>query len=388
MSHPAILHAELDALLAPAIKSPESFESVALAGIQKLDLGGTPLEICDHQSWRRKPRNFAGPSSASFLHQFRADVDTIETLERDEESNLARRLEFARMRLDIAVTREGLAPEDVQEGIAHMGMGWTREVAEQTVAASQLPEQVARRWVELHALRTELVERNLYLVLINAERYAQTGASRVDLIQEGSIALYRAADGFDWRRGLLFRTYAVHWLNQAFRNYLYNFGHTVRVPIYLQKVMKQVNEAKIRLGDPKASSAEIALEGEIEQHLVDSALTATRSSLSLDAEFRSSAGTSRLGDFLEDERSLEDELSSIDRLTMENGLRQALAGLRKRERYVITQRFGLSSTKEHTLAEVAKALGISVERVRQIQITALRKLGSPDLRNKFSAYLN
>jgi RNA polymerase sigma factor (sigma-70 family) len=95
-----------------------------------------------------------------------------------------------------------------------------------------------------------MVERNLYLVLINVERYSHTSASQADLIQEGSAALFRAVDGFDWRRGLLFRTYAVHWLNQAFRSYLYNFSNTVRVPVYLQKALKHVNDAKVRLGDP------------------------------------------------------------------------------------------------------------------------------------------
>lgn len=388
MAVPILSHAELDSLLEPALNSPDSFTATALAAIEQLGSPLTRLEILDYQSWRRKPRHFTNTSSASFISQFRTDVDTIDTLDRDEEGRLARRIDFARLRLDMATRKEGITSQEVEDGIGHTGKGWTLEVAEQTVGASHLPTEVARRWVELHALRSELVERNLYLVLINVERYANTGASRVDLVQEGSIALFRAVDGFDWRRGLLFRTYAVHWLNQAFRNYLYNFGHTVRVPIYLQKVMKQVNEAKIRLGDAAASSAEIAAEGEISEHLVDSALSATRMNLSLDAEFNSSAGTSRLSDFLQGEQGFEDELSRLDRLTLEQGLREALRGLRKRERYVIVQRFGIGIAKEHTLSEVSKSLEVSVERVRQIQMTALRKLGSPDLRKQFSAYLN
>ena len=111
-------------------------------------------------------------------------------------------------------------------------------------------------------------------------------------------------------------------------------------------------------------------------------------SLSLDAEFSSAAGTSRLGDFLEDEHTIEDDLNRIDRVTLEGDLKDALADLRERERFVVTQRFGLGNIREHTLAEVALGLGVSVERVRQIQMTALRKLSSPDLRRQFSAYLN
>ncbi|MFT6713143.1 MAG: RNA polymerase primary sigma factor [Planctomycetota bacterium] len=388
MAQPTLRHSELDALLEPALASPDSFPGIALAVIHTLDQAGTCLDIKDSDSWRREPRHFTNTASASFLNQFRADVDRIEVLDRKEEGHLARRIEFARLRLGVAMEANDINEQQVHEGIAHTGLGWNNQVAQATIAASDLPRQVAQRWVELHALRTELVERNLYLVLMNVERYTHTGASRVDLIQEGSIALYRAVDGFDWRRGLLFRTYAVHWLNQAFRNHLYNFGHTVRVPIYLQKIMKQVNEAKIRLGDPKASSAEIAQEGELDEHLVDSALSATRMSLSLDAEFNSAAGTSRLGDFLEDEHTIEDDLNRMDRVNLERDLGAALADLRERERFVVTQRFGLGNIREHTLAEVSLHLGVSVERVRQIQMTALRKLSSPDLRKQFAAYLN
>jgi len=388
MALPQLRHSELDALLDPTLDSPDSFSAIALAAIQDLDQAGTCLQIKDSDSWRRRTGHFTNSGSASFLNQFRADVDCIEVLDREGEGRLARRIEFARLRLGVAMEEAGVTKEEVHEGIAHTGLGWNNQVALATIAASSLPAKVARRWVELHAMRTELVERNLYLVLMNVERYTHTGASRIDLIQEGSIVLYRAVDGFDWRRGLLFRTYAVHWLNQAFRNYLYNFGHTVRVPIYLQKIMKQVNEAKIRLGDPKASSAEIAQEGDLEEHLVDSALSATRMSLSLDAEFSSAAGTSRLGDFLEDEHTIEDDLNRMDRVTLEGDLKDALADLRERERFVVTQRFGLGNIREHTLAEVALGLGVSVERVRQIQMTALRKLSSPDLRRQFSAYLN
>src|SRR5262249_42317762 len=151
----------------------------------------------------------------------------------------------------------GMPADAALEGVGLNAMSLAPASGEQE-AGIERPRNVVRRQLELHALRTEMVERNLYLVLINVERYAHIGASRIDLIQEGCVSLFRAVDGFDWRRGLLFRTYAVHWLNQAFRNYLYNFGSTVRLPVYLQKAMKHINEARMRLGDAKASPAAIA----------------------------------------------------------------------------------------------------------------------------------
>ena len=118
-----------------------------------------------------------------------------------------------------------------------------------------------------------------------------------------------------------------------------------------------------------------------------SAMSASRISFSLDAEL-SGAGTNRLADYLEDDHGIEEDLDRLDKMTLEHDLVDALANLKDRERYVVRLRFGIGVDREHTLAEVAANLGISVERVRQIQMTALRRLGSPGLKKQFAAYLN
>ena len=383
MAAPLLTHAELDSRFEPASQAPESFEDLVEAQLQ--EAAGLDLEITDPATWH-KPMVTGSQHVGSFLTQFRQDVDSILQLDRQAESLLARRIEFARTRLARAIEAHELEATDVDEGIAHPGLGWSPTAVDEVIEASPLPREVARRWVELHALRAELVERNLYLVLINVERYAQTGASRVDLIQEGCIALFRAVDGFDWRRGLLFRTYAVHWLNQAFRNYLYNFGHTVRVPIYLQKVMKQVQEARIRLGDPRATSGEIAAEGELDEHLVSSAMSASRISFSLDAEL-SGAGTNRLADYLEDDHGIEEDLDRLDKMTLEHDLVDALANLKDRERYVVRLRFGIGQPHDHTLEEVGQDFEVTRERIRQIEAKALRKLRHPSRSKRLRAFM-
>jgi RNA polymerase primary sigma factor len=251
-----------------------------------------------------------------------------------------------------------------------------------------LPPKVCRAWMEWHALRLEMVERNLYLVLINVERYAHTTVGRADLIQEGAGSLFRAVDGFDWRRGLLFRTYAVHWLNQAFRSYLYNFGSTVRVPVYLQKATKHIGAAIERLGDPDASAGEISRLSGLPERLVTSARSSIRTTRSLDAPLGDPEDSSSLRDIL----TLHDEegpySTSLEDVSLEKGLEEALGKLSERERYVVGLRFGIGGEREHTLAEVAKKLGVSLERVRQIQVRAISKLRTPQLRRAVDPFLN
>lgn len=378
-----IQHAKLDQILDRLAQNPDTFLAECKSLALEFDADNVNLEITNPRAWHRNAVLPRDPQRISIEHQLRSEIDDIVHLERDLEPRLARRIEFARVRLDRALELAGLTPGDLETGVhydpAALSSGARFDCG--------LPPKLCRRWSELHALRTEMVERNLYLVLINVERYAHTSASRLDLIQEGSASLYRAVDGFDWRRGLLFRTYAVHWLNQAFRSYLYNFGHTVRVPVYLQKAMKHINLAIQRLRDPNASAEAIAKESGLPESLVEAAMAAARSTHSMDAGLNED----------EDAGSLRDVLSlsngdpytpELEDSSLEQGIRGALGELSDRERYVINMRFGLGSEEEHTLAQVAEKLGVSLERVRQIQVRAISKMRTPKLRKQVDPFLN
>ena len=216
---------------------------------------------------------------------------------------------------------------------------------------------------------------------------SHTRASRMDLVQEGAAALFRAVDGFDWRRGLLFRTYAVHWLNQAFRSYLYNFGNTVRVPVYLQKAMKHVHDAIERIGDTNAPLARIAEESGLGENLVSAALEATRSTHSIDAVYGSEDDGTSLRDLISIDEQGEPYDPRMEDLTLQHGVEMALDRLSDRERHVITMRVGLGGSREHTLAEIAAELGVSLERVRQIQVRAMLKMNTPKLRKAIDPFL-
>jgi len=374
---------DVDRALEPLAEDIESFEARARDLAAQWNDEQVALELPSPLTWRQ-PVEAARPTGvASIEEQLRAEIDTILLMDREEEARLARRIEFARHRLEDALAREGLSDEDLAGRVAYDPS--TYRSVEPTEC--QLPPEVCRRWVELHAMRTELVERNLYLVLINVERYAHLGVSRLDLIQEGSASLFRAVDGFDWRRGLLFRTYAVHWLNQAFRSFLYNFGQTVRVPVYLQKAMKHVRAAIERIGDPKASPERIAEVAGLGVHLVESALAASRSTLSMDMPLSVDGDGVGLADLIGGDEDGEMYSTGMEETTLEDGLSEAMDRLSDRERYVIEMRFGINREREHTLSEVAQELGVSLERVRQIQVRAISKMKTPSLRKAIDPFL-
>lgn len=353
--------------------------------VDQYDALGLDLEIHDPETWRVELTASPGRRAHSVEDQFRSEVDRIVLQDREDEARLARRIAFARLRSDRALKRAGIDPEDMA---GQAPRAPEADEAEGQDSLSGFPQDVLRRWNEWHALRTEIVERNLYLVLVNVERYSHTRASRMDLIQEGSSVLFRAADGFDWKRGLLFRTYAVHWLNQAFRSFLYNFGNTVRLPVYLQKAMKHVRDAVERLGDHPHDVKAIAEEADLGENVVVSALGASRSTHSIDSVYGSPDGDGMsLGDTLasEDEDGLYEP--SMEDVSLEMGVQMALERLSERENMVIGMRFGLEGGREHTLAEIANRMGVSLERIRQIQVRAISKMNTPGLRKAVDPYL-
>lgn len=374
---------DLNSLLDRFAADVDGFEENARTLAKEWNEAGIDLDLASPQSWRDETMSVRPGGVATIEEQLRAEIDSIHTLDREEEASLARRIEFARYRLEHALEAAGLDEAALDGAVTYD----PNDLFAPSPKSCTLPAQVCRRWFELHSLRLELVERNLYLVLINVERYAHLGIPRLDLIQEGSAALFRAVDGFDWRRGLLFRTYAVHWLNQAFRSHLYNFGQTVRVPVYLQKAMKHVKAAIERLGDPNASPDAIAEEADMGVHLVESALAASRSTFSMDAPLSSNADGTGLGDLLGEAESGELYSTDMEEITLEQGLAEAMERLSDRERYVIEMRFGINRDREHTLSEVASELGVSLERVRQIQVRAITKMKTPFLRKAIDPFL-
>ena len=373
---------ELDRRLSLAAEKPSTYDRKLKSFASECDRRGLSLEGESPDEWKNSHDASRRTRTGSLEQLFRNEVAAIQTLDREGEARLARRIEFAKLRLERALKRSGIEAEELSSFRFHLDPDHRDE------ALPEFSEEVQRRWDEWHALRKEMVERNLFLVLLNLERYSHTRASRMDLIQEGAGALFRAVDGFQWQRGLLFRTYAVHWLHQAFRSHLYNFGHTVRLPVYLQKAMKHVKDASIRLDteDPK----QIAEETDLGEALVVNAINARRGVLSMDVSFSGDGEGCAIADTLADDQTidLKDHYQpEMEDVSLDDGLRMALERLEERERSVIVRRFGLFGERESTLSELSQSLGVSLERVRQIQIRALEKMKAPAVRRAVDPYL-
>ncbi len=292
------------------------------------------------------------PAMGDSVHTYLKSIGRTSLLTAEQEVDLAKRIEaglFAEHKLD---TDPDLSPE-----LRH---------------DLELVAEDGRR------AKAHMLEANLRLVVSVAKKYSDRGLSLLDVVQEGNLGLIRAVEKFDYTKGYKFSTYAMWWIRQAIQRGFADSARTIRLPVHVLEMLSKLSRVERdmhqRLGR-EPTPEELAVELDRTPDQIEELLRTSRQPISLDSTIGEDGETS-IGDLIEDVDAPEaSEL--VDRQLMAEQLRSALDALTPREATIMAMRFGLYDGNPHTLDEIGRALGLTRERIRQLEKQSLSKLRHP-----------
>ncbi len=321
-----------------------------------------PSYLDDDAASRTTPNDIDHKTADDSVGMYLREIGRVSLLTAADEVNLAISMQRGN-RASYRLQRELLSPEERQQMRVDDARG-----------------QAARR---------RLIEANLRLVVSVARKYAGRGISLLDLIQEGNFGLLRAVDRFDYRKGHRFSTYATWWIRQAITRAIADQSRTIRLPVHMVEAVGRLTQASHKLQqelgrDPTAE--EIAVRMQVTPEKVRMIVSASQQTISLEMPIGEEEDAA-LGDIIEDANSIQPAEAATHTL-MRDEVADMLSGLTLRERKVIALRYGLEDGYNRTLAELGDELGVSRERVRQIEAEALAKLRHAKETRRLKEYLD
>jgi RNA polymerase primary sigma factor len=286
------------------------------------------------------------------VHTYLKSIGRTSLLTAEQEVNLAKRIEAGLYAEHKLATEKGLRQD-------------YRRDLEEVAADGQ-------------RAKAHMLEANLRLVVSVAKKYSDRGLSLLDVVQEGNLGLIRAVEKFDYTKGYKFSTYAMWWIRQAIQRGFADSARTIRLPVHVLEMLSKLSRVERdmhqRLGR-EPTPEELAVELDRTPDQIEELLRTSRQPISLDSTIGEDGETS-IGDLIEDvDAPAASEL--VDRQLMADQLRHALDALTPREATIMAMRFGLYDGNPHTLDEIGKVLGLTRERIRQLEKQSLSKLRHP-----------